>query len=231
MTTYDLKTSQGPTPSSPPTSLRERKKAKTRAALIAVSQRLFAEKGYVATTLDDICEEVEIRPQTLLRYFESKAHLALAPASDPLDGLGRLLADPDRTLDTLSIWRRFLRQEAGEAAAPTSGVAVSYLANMRAFRQWADKDPVLVAQAATIERSLRDMLAAALTADQGVEADDLHSTLVAALLVAGRTAVWDRWLTRDPEAGSLADDLLAVVDYVVQNLPRTSARRLLRVAE
>ena len=60
-------------------SLRERKKARTRASLIEVSQRLFAEHSYSATTLDDICAEVEVTPQTLLRYFDSKAQLAVAP--------------------------------------------------------------------------------------------------------------------------------------------------------
>src|SRR5437868_12741688 len=76
-----------------PDSHRERKKARTRAALIEVSQRLFAEKGYAATTLDDICDDVDVRPQTLLRYFDSKAHLALAPLTDSLELLRRFLED------------------------------------------------------------------------------------------------------------------------------------------
>ncbi len=54
-------------------SLRERKKAKTRAALIEASQRLFARRGYTRTTLEDISAEVDITTQTLLRYFDSKA--------------------------------------------------------------------------------------------------------------------------------------------------------------
>ncbi|RLE17461.1 MAG: hypothetical protein DRJ50_14040, partial [Actinobacteria bacterium] len=65
--------------------LRERKKAKTRAALIEASQRLFATRGYAGATLEDISAEVDITTQTLLRYFVSKTQLALAPLTAPLD--------------------------------------------------------------------------------------------------------------------------------------------------
>ena len=47
--------------------------------------------------------------------------------------------------------------------------------------------------------------------------DDLHSTLVAALLVAGRKVIWDRWLARICDNDSLVGDQLAVVDYAVGN--------------
>ena len=80
----------------PPASLRERKKARTRAALIEVSQRLFAELGYSVTTLEEICAEVEVTPQTLLRYFPSKAHLALAPMAEYFGQLREFLDHPER---------------------------------------------------------------------------------------------------------------------------------------
>jgi AcrR family transcriptional regulator len=203
----------------PPTSLRERKKAKTRAALIEVSQRLFADRGYTATTLEDICAEVEIRPQTLLRYFDSKARLALAPTSDPLEHVQAVLGSTRRDVPAIQVWREFLRREAAEAETPTSGVTVSYLHNARAGRKWVDRDQALVAVAADIERTLRTSLAAALAADRGQPPDDLHSTLVAALLVSGRLAVWNRWLDDPQRDGSILDDQLAVVRYTVTNLP------------
>ena len=215
-------------------SLRERKKARTRAALIEVSQRLFAERGYHGATLDDICGEVEITPQTLLRYFESKAHLALAPARDPQERLIETLSDPARDpahgADTITVWRRFLERE-GEVVDTPTGLTTTYLQNLRAFRQWTDRDPVLIAASSDLERSLREALADALATDRAVPADDLHSVLIAALLVAGRGAVWDRWLDRPPEGGSLTGDLLSVVDYAVESLPRGSARRVLRLVE
>jgi AcrR family transcriptional regulator len=207
--------------------LRERKKAKTRSALIDVSQRLFAERGYTGTTLDDISAEVDITTQTLLRYFDSKAQLALAPLTAPLDELEQLLEDECRSLDTLSAWRLYIQKEAEEAANPSDTTTFTYVANLRAYSEWIDKDPALVASLNGVERRLQEVLAAAIVRDAEVESDDLHSTLVAALLVAGRRAVWDRWMARSPDTGSLVDDQLAVVDYAAASLPR----RLLEAAE
>ncbi len=90
---------------------------------------------------------------------------------------------------------------------------------------------MLIAASSDLERSLREALAAALADDRGARSDDLHSMLVAAVLVAGRGAVWDRWLDRPPEGGSLTEDLLSVVDYAVERLPRSSAGHLLRLAD
>lgn len=200
--------------------LRERKKAKTRAALIEISQRLFAERGYTGTTLEDISAEVDITTQTLLRYFDSKAQLALAPLTAPLEELERFLAVEDRSIDTLTAWRIYVRLEAEEAANPSETTIATYVANLRAYREWVDKDPALVASLSGVERWLQEVLATAMAQDSAVESDDLHSTLVAALLVAGRRAVWDRWLARSRDTDSLVDDQLAVVDYAVASLPR-----------
>ncbi|MGO9341123.1 MAG: TetR family transcriptional regulator [Acidimicrobiales bacterium] len=64
--------------------LRERKKAKTRAAIQHEALRLFREKGYEATTVDHIAEAVEISPSTFFRYFRAKEDLVLTDDYDPL---------------------------------------------------------------------------------------------------------------------------------------------------
>lgn len=220
-------------PDEVPTSHRERKKAKTRAALVEVSQRLFAEQGYAATTLEQISAEVDIRPQTLLRYFESKAHLALAPMTDPLARLRRYLEDPGRPVDTLTAWREYVRRESQEVMAPTSPAITSYVANLRIFQRWATHDPVLVAMVSDVGRQLRELLAGSLARDRGDAVADLHDTLVAALLVAGRSAVYERWLARDddPDAASLVDDQLAVIAYATSSLEAGEAPRLQAAAD
>ncbi len=196
-------------------SLRERKKAKTRAALLEASQRLFARRGYTGTTLEDISAEVDITTQTLLRYFDSKAQLALAPLTAHLEEIERFLLDQNRSVDTLSAWRLYLQLEAEEATNPSESTTATYVANLRAYDAWVDKDPLLVARLSGVERELQEVLATALARDAGVGSDDLHSTLVAALLVAGRRAIWDRWLARNCDTDSLVEDQLAVVDYAV----------------
>ncbi len=58
-----------------PTSLRERKKAETRANVLRVAHRLFHAKGFDATTLEEICSESVISKRTFFRYFKDKEAL------------------------------------------------------------------------------------------------------------------------------------------------------------
>ena len=54
------------------TGLRERKKARLRQQIIDTSIRLFRERGYENTRIDDIIEILEISQPTFFRYFPTK---------------------------------------------------------------------------------------------------------------------------------------------------------------
>jgi AcrR family transcriptional regulator len=64
--------------------LRERKKAKTRAAIQQHAMRLFAEQGYHETTVDQIAEAAEISQSTFFRYFPTKEAVVRHDDYDPL---------------------------------------------------------------------------------------------------------------------------------------------------
>jgi AcrR family transcriptional regulator len=71
-------------PDSPPVGLRERKKARTRAALREHGMRLFREQGYAETTIEQIAEAADVSPSTFFRYFPTKEDLVLVDDLDPV---------------------------------------------------------------------------------------------------------------------------------------------------
>jgi AcrR family transcriptional regulator len=71
--------------------LRERSKARRRAAIIRAAYELFAERGYDATTVADIAEAAEVAPRTVAMYFPAKQDIALSRFSDGVADLTTLL--------------------------------------------------------------------------------------------------------------------------------------------
>ncbi|MER6984235.1 TetR family transcriptional regulator, partial [Streptomyces carpinensis] len=95
--------------------LRERKKQRTRDALLRAALELFTTRGYEQTTVDDIAEAVDVSQRTFFRYFPGKEEAAFAvqdmveahfmeslrarpPHEAPLEALRRAVLDSWNTI-------------------------------------------------------------------------------------------------------------------------------------
>src|SRR5687768_15977154 len=96
------------------TGLRERKKQRTREAIVENALRLFEERGFDQTTIADIAEAADIAPRTFFGYFPSKEDVVFADFPVYLDALAARLRDRDRSetaIDAMRAWMASLLEE------------------------------------------------------------------------------------------------------------------------
>ncbi|WP_439657701.1 TetR family transcriptional regulator [Lentzea sp. HUAS TT2] len=85
--------------------LRERKKQRTREALIDAAHALFCAHGFEATTIDQIAEAVEVSSRTFFRYFTSKEDVALSLADDQITAVLEAFAAQPADMPVLTALR------------------------------------------------------------------------------------------------------------------------------
>lgn len=84
--------------------LRERKKLRTRRALVEAAVHLFMTKGYDQTTVAEIAAEADVATKTFFNYFPGKDDVLFADAQDRIDVVLRTIderGDDDSVLDVL----------------------------------------------------------------------------------------------------------------------------------
>jgi AcrR family transcriptional regulator len=95
-TTPTPDTAADPAASASAVSRRERKKQQTRQSLRREALRLFGERGFDATTIQDITEAADVAPRTFFLHFGSKEDVLLGDARDGVAAFEEMLRDrPD----------------------------------------------------------------------------------------------------------------------------------------
>jgi AcrR family transcriptional regulator len=88
---------------------RQRRSAELRERLFRAALDLFARKGFVETTVEDITNAADVGKGTFFNYFPSKDHILLAFAEMQLDKLRTSVEDAHRSNEPMPVFLRTLR--------------------------------------------------------------------------------------------------------------------------
>jgi AcrR family transcriptional regulator len=91
--------------------LRERNKKRRQDAVVRAAYRLFAERGYDATTVADIAAAAEVAPRTVAMYFPSKQDIALSRFAEAADQLTSALRRRDPEESVTQVLARWVRSD------------------------------------------------------------------------------------------------------------------------
>jgi AcrR family transcriptional regulator len=189
-----------------PPGLRARKKVQTRLALARAAMRLFEERGFAATTVDDIAAAANVSRRTFFRYFTTKEEVFVVDPQGKLDALHVALADGPPGEPTIAALRRGLLALAATYFDPEL---------LRAEARVAYKEPDVAAAALAYQVRWEDTLAEEVAADLGVDiAGDPRPRIVAHTTVAVMRAGIAAWF----QDGGSGD----VVAYVADTFDRTT---------
>jgi AcrR family transcriptional regulator len=200
-------------PPARPVGLRERKKARTRAAIRQHALRLFREQGYYATTIEQIADAAEVSPATFFRYFPTKEDVVLQDDFDVIS-LGALEAQPPE-LGPIAAFR-------AAAAQTYEALTADDLARFRETIELTAMIPEIRARA--IDEFVRTIkqIADAVALRAGRPADDFEVRTVAGALIGVIMSVTvpettDIW---NPEAMLDVSDLFLRIDRALEYLER-----------
>src|SRR5215217_7885913 len=134
---------------------RERRLERTRSLLLDAAEQVFAERGFISATLDDIAKAAGYSKGAIYKYFATKEELFLA-ASDRywrryFDKFAEVMSSSDhigaRELEDIADrWRQLSRDRGAEHAALGVEFNLYLLRNPEARERVADKRAEVVAE-------------------------------------------------------------------------------------
>lgn len=154
--------------------LRERKKARTRAALIEAALRLYRERGFEGVTVAEIARGADVSTRTFFGYFETKEDVFLGPGDNRLERLVEAIRERRPGEPILTAARRELvrRRESANVGLSTWRPELHELL----------RHPAIAARLRERWNRWEDVLAGAIAADVGARAEDPEPRVVAAAI-------------------------------------------------
>lgn len=186
-----------------PGGLAEKKMLRTRKDLARAAAVLFLERGYEATTVEDIAAAAEVSPRTFYRYFRAKEDLVLALGESRNEALLKALRDRPASEAPLTAVMAAVVEAYDLSQDDPSQVA--------RFRALVRGTPALWARWLVERDDFQEEMAVVLAGREGVKSSVRHLAAAAAV-VAAITAAREAWVDgRNGDLRTLVFENLALL--------------------
>jgi AcrR family transcriptional regulator len=190
--------------------LRERKKLRTRRALADAALRLFTEKGFDATTIDELADEAEVSKTTFFRFFPAKEAAGIEAEAEVWAAYLSALAESPLSGAVLT----GLHDTLAKAAA---GLDASWDERFLATRRLIAREPALLAYVQHYRATVRGQVADCLAAKLSLDPDDLRLPILAELAVSAWSIAGRHWVRNGGRGGRKA--LIKRFDDTINAIP------------
>jgi len=185
---------------------RTRKREARREQVYETAMRLFVERGYDNTTMEDIADEADVARTTVFNYFERKSALVQEwgdrRRAVALAFVTRHLPDDASTADIVSTYIATLARANTSAREETVALLTAATTALQTT-----SDPQLGHDLANqFERGQR----------RGEIRPHIRPALTGLLLAAGYFQTLARWVSQDPEPFDLHHELAELVELVLR---------------
>jgi AcrR family transcriptional regulator len=193
--------------------LRERKKLRTRRALADAALRLFTEKGFDATTLEELAEEAEVSKSTFSRVFPAKEAAGIEAEAELWTACLAALAGRDLSGPVLNELHQTL-------AAAAAGLDVGWDERFLATRRLIAAEPPLLRYTEHYRAQVREQIVAILAARLRLDTEDLRLHVLAELVMTAWSLSGRAWVRRGGAGGrtALLDGLADAISAVPASL-------------
>jgi AcrR family transcriptional regulator len=189
------------------TSLRERKKEKTRRLLSEIALRRFSEKGVDATTVEEICEEAEVSVSTFFRYFPSKEAAAFPDEDARVEVVSEVLLTAPAGEPVITTVRR--------AALALVDYDLEAKVELHKWLELLEDEPALTAHRLRVQQETMDLFTQLVARRMGVDPrTDMRPRLVVGAAYAAAETAWAAWMEGDGKGDlkQFTNDAFDVID-------------------
>jgi len=182
--------------------LRERKKQRTREAIVESAFELFDQRGFDGTTIADIAEAAEIAPRTFFSYFPSKDDVVFHDFEESQAMIASWLHDREPGTNAIDALQAGIASTAEEAGPVDPR-------QKRCRKRLISENESLAAHSEHLKGKLADLLAEAVAKDLDDAPGDLRPRLVAGAFAMAIGVIEDMPDDEIEHSAETIDNLLA----------------------